>query len=351
MYSRGVLQQFRQCYRRNLAPAAARAGFATASPTASAVYGAWIPGSQVVEGRVFGDYASEYDVHRPGYPAKLWDTVLAQLRPSARGKGGLAYAGAVAVDIATGTGRGAVELAKRGLDVTAVDYDQGMLKELETQAAAILKDGIGRLRTQHARAEATGLKDGCADLVVALQSFHWFDQDAALTEFHRLVVPSVASGQRQGQECSQDNGGGLVVIAWNDRDLSVPWMRDYEGIIERHNPAYHRSLKQAEVVVDYGRALTASGLFEIVDCRDSGGSSSVGPAALVIPNPTPGCTLEAVTALNRTFSFIRNALSQSELESLEREMADLVRATFGNEQRTFAFPWVCKAWLLRPVRH
>lgn len=342
MHVRAAAQHFWQCSRGSPAPAAARAGFATATPGASAAYGAWVPGSQVAEGRVFGCYANEYDAHRPGYPSKMWDEVLARVRPSARAGAGPVPTGAVAVDIATGTGRGAVELARRGLDVIAVDYDQGMLGELEQRAATALKGGGGRLRTQLARAEATGLEDGCADLVVALQSFHWFDRDAALAEFRRLLAPSAGPGQRPG--------GGLVVIAWNDRDLSVPWMQEYEDIIERHNPSYHRSLKQAEAVVDCGRALTASGLFEIVDCRDSGEAGGAGPAApLVVPNPTPGCTLEAVKAMNRTMSYVRNALSQSELESLESEMADLVRATFGDEQRTFAFPWVCKAWLLRPV--
>ena len=39
------------------------------------------------------------------------------------------------------------------------------------------------------RAEKTGLPTGQADAVLAAQAFHWFEADAALREFHRLLKP------------------------------------------------------------------------------------------------------------------------------------------------------------------
>jgi len=38
-----------------------------------------------------------------------------------------------------------------------------------------------------ATAEATGLPDGCADVVTASQAMHWFDPDRALPEIARLL--------------------------------------------------------------------------------------------------------------------------------------------------------------------
>ena len=51
------------------------------------------------------------------------------------------------------------------------------------------------------RAEATGLPDACADLVLSAQSFHWFEPSAALAEFRRILKP-----------------GGWVALLWYERD-------------------------------------------------------------------------------------------------------------------------------------
>ena len=62
----------------------------------------------------------------------------------------------------------------------------------------------------------------------------------------------------------------MLVVAWNDRDQSVPWVAEYEGLIEKYNPRYRRELKLAEHVTDHGRLFTSSGLFEIVPPPRSG---------------------------------------------------------------------------------
>ena len=287
---------------------------------AKTYYGAWVPDAEraAFDGKegmsVFGSYADEYDRHRPHYPSALWDRAL--------DLAGGSPTNLAAVDIAAGTGRGALELARRGLTVTGLDLDAGMLEALSADAVA---RGLGaRLNTQHAPAEATGLADDSCDLVAALQSFHWFDAEKALQEFHRILKPSTSSAP-----------GPLLVLAWNDRDLSVDWMQEFESLVEKYNPKYDRALKQTEAVVNGGEVLTASGLFELA-CEP-----------LVLPNPTPRCTLEALLSLNRTFSYIRNALTAEDLSALERDMANLVSATHGDGAE-FDFPWVTKAYMLRP---
>jgi len=81
-----------------------------------------------------------YEAHSEGYDADRWTTpagrylnevqirVVSELVNTAPGKTHL--------DIATGTGRFAVDLAQRGANVTALDSSQGMLAETNKRAAA-----------------------------------------------------------------------------------------------------------------------------------------------------------------------------------------------------------------------
>jgi SAM-dependent methyltransferase len=89
-------------------------------------------------------------------------------------------------------------------------------------------------------AEATGLADQCVDIVTCCQSFHWFQPDAALSEFHRILKP-----------------GGRVALLWNDRDLDDPVTHTYSEILRQvSDPRFfeRRDRKSAA-------ALEASSLF------------------------------------------------------------------------------------------
>jgi ubiquinone/menaquinone biosynthesis C-methylase UbiE len=72
------------------------------------------------------------------------------------------------------------------------------------------------------RAEATTLRDRCADFVIAAQAFHWFQPESTRTEFARIVKPE-----------------GWVVLLWHDRDLeSTPFLRAYEEFLQRYATDY-----------------------------------------------------------------------------------------------------------------
>ena len=335
-------------------------------------YGAWVRnrdelgGRAVGEGKgmsVFGGYAEEYDAQRPSYPATMWDAAISLLlkwRHASQGDLSLLSA----VDVAAGTGRGALELLTRGFgDVAAVDLDAGMLEQLEKRYHEKQKvsgdqmDGKmaeSRLRTLHSSGDAVSeLEDGSVDLVVCLQAFHWFSSyDIALREFHRLL-------SRKGTRESD----GLLLVAWNDRDQSVEWVQKYEALLEKYNPAYDRSLKLAEAVTREGAIFTDTGLFDIIAGTElpaplsrtrgvtaSDGGSGRNPT-LRIENPMENCTAETLNALGRTFSYVRNALTEGELESFEREVTALIAEYLrqnGCVDGFFNLPFITKVYLLRP---
>ena len=73
------------------------------------------------------------------------------------------------------------------------------------------------------------------------QAFHWFDTPRALSELHRVLVPD-----------------GRLVLAWNKRDESVPWVRRLGEVIERitggEAPSQHHGLAGAARAVRAVRA-------------------------------------------------------------------------------------------------
>lgn len=136
--------------------------------------------------RSFGNEASAYAQHRPGYPvaALQW---------------GLPTTAEHVLDLGAGTGKLTEGLLALGLRVTAVEPDSGMRDELTRRHPGV--------RALDGTAESIPLGDAEVDSVLAGQAFHWFDLDRALTEIARVLKP-----------------GGTVVALWNHRDDSVPWV-------------------------------------------------------------------------------------------------------------------------------
>lgn len=93
-------------------------------------------------------------------------------------------------DIACGTGilatRIQAELSPR--EVYGVDMSDGMLEQAKARS--------GKVHWMKGPAEQLPFEDASLDAVVTTSAFHWFDQPAAMREFHRVLVP-----------------GGLVAVA------------------------------------------------------------------------------------------------------------------------------------------
>lgn len=149
----------------------------------------------------FTGLAGLYAGARPDYPAAAIDFILnrCKLGPDS-----------TLVDVGCGTGISSRLFATRGLRVVGIEPNDDMRRQAEVAGFA----GAVKPAYRAARAEATGLPAGCADGVLAAQAFHWFDADAALLEFQRILKPQ-----------------GWVILMWNERDDSDPFSAGYGRIL------------------------------------------------------------------------------------------------------------------------
>ncbi len=199
------------------------------------------------------DYVRNYLAHRPRYP----NGVVAVLRMAC----GLTPE-LVIVDVGSGTGLLAEPFLQNGNPVIGVEPDAEM-----RDAGDVMLRMYPSFSSMSGRAEQTGLPPACADVVMAGQSWHWFQPQAAAREFKRLLRPD-----------------GWVALVWNARRSGgSPFLADYEAVMRTgcpdypqdaggaHNPVVLQSLFRSPVhmqmiynvqVVDeagfLGRALAAS---------------------------------------------------------------------------------------------
>jgi SAM-dependent methyltransferase len=149
----------------------------------------------------FGAHADAYERARPAWPeeaARLLVPEDAEL----------------VVELGAGTGKLTRAVAALGVRVVAVEPDPRML--------AVLRER--RLDGVEGTAEEIPVGDGEADVVVAGSALHWFDLDASLPEFHRVLRP-----------------GGRLTFGWNHRDESHPTVAAMSEAIYASRPSRRTS--------------------------------------------------------------------------------------------------------------
>lgn len=156
----------------------------------------------------FGRIAQAYARHRPPYPEQLFKR-FAEL--------GVGVPGQRIVDLGTGTGTLARNMARNNCLVTGVDSSGPILDEAQRLDAEL---GTPEVDYIEAPAEDTGLPDQFCDVVTAGQCWHWFDPALAGAEAMRLLRP----------------GGMLALVNfdWIPRRGGV--VEATEALIRRHNP-------------------------------------------------------------------------------------------------------------------
>ncbi|MCP4300658.1 MAG: class I SAM-dependent methyltransferase [Gammaproteobacteria bacterium] len=168
----------------------------------------------------FSKRVEDYVRYRPGYPAGLVPRLLEET--------GLG-AGAVVADIGSGTGIFTHLLLQQDLRVYAIEPNAPM-----REAAKALLGDNPQFTSVASPAEDTSLASDSLDLLTAAQAFHWFNNDAAKTEFRRILKPA-----------------GQLALVWNRRKLSQPFQKAYDGILREFAPEYgkvnHMNLDDSEI--------------------------------------------------------------------------------------------------------
>jgi ubiquinone/menaquinone biosynthesis C-methylase UbiE len=159
--------------------------------------------------RSFGPVAEVYDRGRPSFPAEAAAWLV--------GKDA-----ATVLELGAGTGKLTAQLVALGHDVHASDPDPEML--------AVLRRTLPDVPTSVSTAEEIPLPDRSVDVVVAGESFHWFDHERALPEIARVL-----------------RSGGVLAVAWNQRDERIPWVRKLGRIL--HGQVAHEAVATASEVL------------------------------------------------------------------------------------------------------
>ena len=166
----------------------------------------------------FASGAEVYERARPSYPQDSIDWLVAQT--------GLGV-GSTVVDLGAGTGKLTRLLLPTGARVIAVEPIAEMRAHIE---GAEVLDGT---------AEAIPLPDDSADVVTVAQALHWFDQERALPEIHRVL-----------------RHDGYLVLFWNMRDLDDSIQRGVEDLL---GPM--RNDVPGQILGAWRKPLTRSALF------------------------------------------------------------------------------------------
>ncbi len=158
----------------------------------------------------FGRRSEDYAEYRPGFPVSFYRRIdaISPIRESR------------SLDLATGTGTIALELAALGSSAVGID-----ISPQQVAAAARLakqRDLEDKVHFRVANAEDTGLDAGSFDLVTAGQCWHWFDSVAAMAETQRVL-----------------RSGGVLAIVHNSYLAEhVPVARETEDLILQFNPSW-----------------------------------------------------------------------------------------------------------------
>jgi trans-aconitate methyltransferase len=120
----------------------------------------------------FGKVPEAYERFRPGYPAELFDTVMAYAGQPVR----------TALEIGAGTGKATRLFAQPGITVTATEPDEAMLIELRKHVPASVRT---------VRAAFEDLRPGERyGLVYAAAALHWTNPEGRWPRMAALLAPN-----------------------------------------------------------------------------------------------------------------------------------------------------------------
>lgn len=221
----------------------------------------------------FSGLAQSYSKSRPSYPKSAIDYIFetCQLKQ-----------GSTVADIGCGTGISSRLFAREGVHVIGIEPNEDML----SQARACDTASGGVVEYRSGTAEATGLPDSCADLVLCAQAFHWFRSKESLAEFSRVLKKT-----------------GYCALIWNERDHKKDATRAYGDVIVKYSTDPAVELKRGAS----GKDLILCDLFKMVGVTEFTNSQ----------------TLDLEHLLGRAFSTSYMPHEGEELEKAQTEISEV----------------------------
>jgi len=155
----------------------------------------------------FSNRVESYIRYRPDYPPTVIELLQQDYGLSAEDE---------LADMGAGVGHTAKLFAPHVGYIYAIEPNEEMNLALQQQMKHV-PNFSARLRP----AENTDLEARSVDFIICGQSYHWFNQKMARTEFERIL-----------------NDEGYVVLMWNSRDRTSDFGRAYEQFLLDHGVDY-----------------------------------------------------------------------------------------------------------------
>jgi SAM-dependent methyltransferase len=165
----------------------------------------------------FSRQARDYARFRPDYPPALTDWLAAH-----------APTRTLALDLATGNGQAAADLARHFELVLASDASASQLAHARPHP---------RVRYLRHAAERLPYRAACADLVAVAQAAHWFDFDRFWAEVRRVLRPGGVCALWTYEKFRVDPAVDAIVDAFYDGVIGPYWPPE-----RRHVEAAYRTL-------------------------------------------------------------------------------------------------------------
>jgi SAM-dependent methyltransferase len=156
----------------------------------------------------FEEVPELYERARPGYPAELFDEVVAYAR---------LRAGARVLEIGCGTGQATVPLAERGLEVVCVELGEGLAAVARRRLA-----GFANVEVVHSTFEEWEPPTASFDAVVAFTAFHWIDPEARYEKSARVLRRGGTLAVVETKHVLPEGGEAFWVAVQEDYDAVVP---------------------------------------------------------------------------------------------------------------------------------
>jgi len=168
----------------------------------------------------FSNRVDNYVKYRPHYPKEIISYLNTEINFNA--------SFAVA-DIGSGTGILTELFLQNGNPVFAVEPNEAMRLKAEE-----LFGNYKNFTSINGTAENTTIKNNSVDLIVAAQSFHWFDAIKTKEEFKRIAKPNA-----------------FAALIWNERQVESDFEKGYENFLLKYATDYstvnHKNISEEKI--------------------------------------------------------------------------------------------------------